>query len=755
MTPKEAALEYADRGWSVIPVSGKKPLVQWQQYQTAAADAVTIANWYDGNPAAGVALVLGAVSGILRIDADGDEAVQYFLQLLKSPPVTAEFKTPSGGRGWLYAAPAFDVETEVLWKGNGRHQELRLQAGGSYTVLPPSPHPDGGCYEWVQYTAPAPLPPELKNLLRTIAAAHAVKGLVAKYADSVDLLSQPTVNEAEQLLSHIASYDDRDVWLNVGFALHSIGEELLDTWIKWSSQSTKFVAGECEKVWSDMRRDGGVTGAYLYVLAEMHGYVSPNRYLPITDMGNAAILARRYAHVLKHVSEWGWVAWDGKRWATEDAEKAATVYIQLVLGYRHAKARNSKKALEAKIQSGQGTAIDSERLKGKKRTMSLLEKHQSASHVFGACRVAASAGSLGDSSHLKDSEQKFLAITSKISTNYKLYNTQEWLLNCANGTLDLRTLAMGPHDADHMLTQLCPTRYTPDAECPRWLQFLGEIFAGDAELIAWMQRFLGLCLTGVTREHVLPVFFGGGRNGKSTLVETVCAVLGDDYACVLPSGYVVKSHGEGHPTKYVVLYGKRFAADLETDDGIKLNEPLIKRLTGGDRLVGRRMYEDFWSFKPTHKLVLATNHEPTVTGTDSAIWARLKLVPFNVSFLGREDRKLQELLNTEHEGILAWMVEGCKLWQTNGLGEPQSITTATAGYRADQDIVAHFVAEVLERDATSKLQKPIVTAAFRAWVNNRGERVVSAKAFGNAMRRLGVDGDTDHKSYCGVKLANK
>src|SRR5262249_47330418 len=182
------------------------------------------------------------------------------------------------------------------------------------------------------------------------------------------------------------------------------------------------------------------------------------------------------------------------------------------------------------------------------------------------------------------------------------------------------------------LTKLCPTEYNPEATCPVFLRFLDALFGSNAELIVFIQRLLGCCLSGDISEQVLPIFWGTGANGKSTLLNAVMEAMGEDFAMKASADMLMTSRGERHPTELAQLFGKRLVVASESSEGRRLNEALIKDLTGGEPIRARRMREDFWEFKPTHKVILVTNHKPEVRGRDAGIWRRLRLVPFMLRF---------------------------------------------------------------------------------------------------------------------------
>lgn len=219
-----------------------------------------------------------------------------------------------------------------------------------------------------------------------------------------------------------------------------------------------------------------------------------------------------------------------------------------------------------------------------------------------------------------------------IPISHESLDSDPWLINCENGTVDLRTSELRPHSAGDLLTKSTGVEYAVDAgdEPILWLDFLATIFRGDAELIGFLRRLMGSALPGEVIEHLLPIFYGGGANGKSVFIETAMAAMGE-YAMKAPAGLLMASRGERHPTELADLYGARLVAITETGDGQRLDERLVKETTGGDTIRARRMREDFWQFKPSHLSVLVTNHQPIVRGTDNGIWRRLRLVPFTVT----------------------------------------------------------------------------------------------------------------------------
>jgi putative DNA primase/helicase len=290
-----------------------------------------------------------------------------------------------------------------------------------------------------------------------------------------------------------------------------------------------------------------------------------------------------------------------------------------------------------------------------------------------------------------------------------------------------------------MLTKVTAVPFNREAGSMIWDSFLEAVFNGNAELVEFVQRFFGYAMTGDVREQVLPVFHGSGANGKSTMIEAVLAAIGPDYATKAAPDLLLAKQGQTHPTERADLFGKRFIAAVETEEGRRLNEPLIKELTGGDTMKARRMHEDFWSCRPTWKIVICTNHRPAVRGTDYGIWRRIRLVPFAKVFEGeKQDKGLTEKLRAEAEGILAWAVRGCLDWQKQGLGEPTTVREATQAYRIDQDIVGQFITDCCVIDVSAVVRARELRQALEEWAADTGQAVISPKRLSQQLGQLGV-----------------
>ena len=340
----------------------------------------------------------------------------------------------------------------------------------------------------------------------------------------------------------------------------------------------------------------------------------------------------------------------------------------------------------------------------------------------------------------------------------RLFDSDPWLATVANGTLDLRlerspdggaSARLRPHSQADMLTRRLgkrgPLTYAPDATCPNWEAFLRRVFvradgSPDDELIGYLRRWCGYTLTGMVSEQMLLVLHGEGANGKRTFVQAIEEVLGA-YGETIPIETLLAQRFEGNagPAELAKLDGARFVQCGENNAGRSLNEARIKILTGNDPVDARHLRGDPFSFDPQFKLLLHTNHRPKIRGRDKGIWRRVKLIPFNTTIPEgeRDPQFFEHQLAGELEGILAWMVRGCLDWQARGLGEPLSVTRATEEYRAAEDVVRQFAAEVLTKDANAIERQKTLHDSYRHWCSdNSVHAAISSQSFAERLSEV-------------------
>jgi putative DNA primase/helicase len=442
-----------------------------------------------------------------------------------------------------------------------------------------------------------------------------------------------------------------------------------------------------------------------------------------TDTGNAARFARAMRDRLRYCHALGkWFVWVGDRWAVDQSGRVVALAKKVVLAiFDEAKAEPDE---------DRRAALADHAVKSQKRE-----------RITAAFELA----------------KPDLAVTADE------LDADPMLLNCRNGTVDLRTGELRPHRREDYLTKVCRASFDPTAPRATFDRFIARIFRSHPGLVRFAQKAFGYAATGLTREQVLFFLYGSGANGKTTLLDAVSHVLGD-YAGKADRELLAANDGHpAHPTNVADLMGRRFVVCSETNEGGRFDEAKLKDLVGESRLKARFMRQDFFEFTATHKVFLYSNHRPLVRGADDGFWRRMRLVPF-VEKIGPEekDTALPDKLQAEADGVLAWVVEGCRLWLAEGLGEPAEVRDATKAYRQEMDTIGTFLDEATERrerDEISGLQvtgASILYAAYSKWVTDAGERPLSQKRLGTELARRGFVSDrcpqTDRKRWQGIAL---
>ena len=279
----------------------------------------------------------------------------------------------------------------------------------------------------------------------------------------------------------------------------------------------------------------------------------------------------------------------------------------------------------------------------------------------------------------------------KLIATHDQWDKDTWLLNTQGGIVDLLKGTINNHEPTKYMTRI--TQCSPRNDCPRWLQFLSEVSNNDQALVSFLQRVIGYCLSGSVKEHALFFLYGTGRNGKGVFLNTLDAMLGE-YAGVASIETLMEARGDRHPTELAMLQGKRLVIAQEVDEGGRWAESKIKMLTGGDPITARYMRQDFFTFDPQFKLVIAGNHKPAFRNIDEALRARLHLIPFTVTIpKDKRDPDLQTKLEDEWGGILQWAIDGAIAYQKEGLNPPDVVNDATSAYFEDEDIFKQWIEE--------------------------------------------------------------
>jgi putative DNA primase/helicase len=327
-------------------------------------------------------------------------------------------------------------------------------------------------------------------------------------------------------------------------------------------------------------------------------------------------------------------------------------------------------------------------------------------------------------------------------------------------TIELKTGVSRPARQEDYLTKMSGTSLAkPGTPHPIWTAFLQRITNEDQELMKFLQRYIGYCMTGDISEHVFVFAYGTGANGKSTFIGTIQNIFGD-YAVVADMSTFLASQNDRHPTELAKLRGARLVVATETQAGRAWDEAKIKALTGGEKLTARFMRQDFFDFFPTFKLFISGNHKPRLRGVDEAIRRRLLLVPFLVEIPKAErDPKLPEKLKPEWPAILRWCVDGCLEWQRIGLVPPAVVTEATDKYFDTEDSFGQWVEDDCDVDVGNDFKWDSVTKLFDAWslyATNNGDRPGNKNAFNEAMTGRGFvacrKGSPQVRVFSGIQL---
>lgn len=411
----------------------------------------------------------------------------------------------------------------------------------------------------------------------------------------------------------------------------------------------------------------------------------------LTELGNAQRFALTHGHRLRYVHAWGqWLVWDGKRWKRDGVGSEVVAAKAIVAALYDRSAAYAARAAETGDEAAGAEAEKWARW----------------------ARASSKRAAISAMVALAQSEDPIAAAGD-------VFDRDPFALNVDNGTIDLRTGKLRAHRQSDMLTMLAPVEYDPKATAPTWEAFLERV-QPDAETRTWLQRFIGYSMTGDVGEQVLAFVFGAGANGKSVLLDVMLGVLGD-YGLRAAADLVLAKYGEVHPTELADLEGRRLVVASEIEQGRAWAESTLKRITGDSTITARRMRQDFYTFQASHKLIIAANTKPTVRGTDHAIWRRMRLVPFEVTIPESErDKGLVAKLIAEGPGILAWAVRGCLAWQRDGLGEAAAVSAATAEYRADQDVLGHWIEDrcVLLESAFTSMES--LYENYTAWCDSTG-----------------------------------
>jgi putative DNA primase/helicase len=447
-----------------------------------------------------------------------------------------------------------------------------------------------------------------------------------------------------------------------------------------------------------------------------------------TDVANGERFESRYSGHAIHSNSLDWLVWDGKRFAQDP--KGARECAKLISDDIRAEIKMMANTIDPRDP----------------KTAQIFQQYVDALNKWSKL----SASTRGLDNILTEAKT-----TPGINGDKLEFDEDPWLLNCQNGTIDLRTGELMPHNPDHLITKLTPIEYDEDALCPRWDQFLVEVFEGDEDVVEYVKRALAYSMTGDTSWQAWFLLHGRGENGKSRFVDVLRHVVGTDYCHEIDPDELCQQPWAKHTTERAALMGVRYLTSEETDEGRQLNEAFVKALTGGGKLRARFMRQDSFEFEPVCKLWLSTNNKPIVKDSSHGFWRRVRLIPFNACFANSptRDPNLSQKLAAEAPGILAQLVRYSLVAYRDGEGEiPNCVLSAGAEYQEDSDLLAQFLAEFTTKDCPhEKLMKQELYKAYHTSTGGKCEAIgkfnarVKNRGFKDAHTKRGA-------AWVGLKL---
>lgn len=437
-----------------------------------------------------------------------------------------------------------------------------------------------------------------------------------------------------------------------------------------------------------------------------------DKYYTYDDTGNADRFTDIFKdRVLYSYTNKGWYIYDGKRWLFDTLGRINDYFEQSIEVLKKQGMTTNIPMLENETSEDYQKRLKAIRL--------AYEKH-----------LTYSRSNRGTVAGIKQSMHKNSVDISEFDGN-------DMLINLENSVYDMVSGINIPHDATLKFTKKANVSYDESKKCPRWEQFLREIFNDDKDLIKWIQKALGYSLTGKTSEQVMFILNGNGRNGKSVFLDVVSHIFGDYRTNIQPDSLMVKN-SQGANSDIARLKGARFVTTVESNDGMRFNEGLVKQLTGGDTVTARFLHANEFEFTPKFKVWMATNHRPIIRGTDKGIWRRIRLIPFEREFTEEEvDLDLTSKLLAESDGILQWMLKGLEMWQKERLGMCEKILMANKEYRQEMDVVSTFIEECVNNSLGKEVKASELYQHYKNYCSQNGFFVLTSTKFGRELDNKG------------------
>jgi len=715
---------------SIFQLKGKAPnLKNWQTW-CFKPYPFYIGQFEDDTQNAG--LPCGPANNCLVGDDDQPDAIRHYVE--KHGEELKPTRTHITGKGGIHYFWKFPEECEEGFyygnasvKDDNRESLFDIRGIGGQVVAPGSIHPETGEYYTIGNDIPMAQAPQciLDLCKRPIATASPLlQALFHGYGHHADQAPQAPGKKDEGL--HIPVGDPDDILQNLQLsysvkhlikngtdkgerseAIFSVITSLLNADVEDSAIHLLFGAFP---IGEKFRENGNFTARLQAEIDRARAKEIPENFEDFlsfrrntTDTGNAERLVKLHGRDIRFCPPQGkWYVFDGRHWKVDDLKTLNRIAKHTVKDiYKDASKENSEKT--------------------RKTLSKWAMKSDSRSKIEAMI-------------YLAQGEEGIPILPADMDTH-------KFLLNVNNGTLNLETGDLLVHDRRHLITKIIPINYDPQAQCPRWLQFLDEITDSNADLVEYMQKAIGYSLTGDTREDCFFILHGNGANGKSTFLQTVSDLL-DDYSLTADFTTFLQTKIDKIRNDIAGFYRKRLVMSIEAPKNKQFAEQILKALTGRDTISARFLFKEYFQFKPECKIFMAVNDLPKIEGTDYAIWRRVRLIPFDVRFPDEDqDKTLPDTLKKELPGILTWSVEGCKKWLKDGLESPKLVKSATDKYRADMDIIGPFLSDccVVYPDNLEFYEKTAdLYSVYKAHTKREGDIPISLKSFGDRLRKHGL-----------------
>lgn len=707
-----SALEYASMHLFIFPCNPQKEPITEHGFKDATDDEAVIREWWEKHPRALIGVDCGR-SNLVVFDLDrknGVDGVTNFSQLCDEMGISTAganvTRTPSGGMHLIYSYDHSNIpirnSASVIASG------VDVRGAGGYVIFPPSRSCSGKYNIEGNWSNP---PLQLPENLADLALNKSQTTALDKTHSPIRLDDPHTAQETlEREIYKVKScqYGNRNDQLNKSTYL--IGKLVGEKHLQRDDVENRFRAAATECGLENREIDRTISSGLDAGIRDSQSSTCVNA---VSDITMAAMFALKNRCRIRFCpNQLGWFFFDGEKWLPNSetyVTACAKDFVKLVY-------------LEV-IKTGNKSIISQ------------------AKQYLNRAKIDAVIS-------LARSEPGIIEAPDSFDQN-------PLLINCKNGVLDLESGKLIPHNSDELHTKIMNVYFDPEARCPLWHTFLSTIMDGNERMISFLQKALGYSLSGLTGEQCFFFLFGDGVNGKSTLIRVISGILGS-YSAKTRAETFYERIGEHINNDIACLSGKRFVSSSEMHSR-RLNETLLKDVTGEDEITARYLHKEYFSFHPSFKLWMYGNERPTIRGTDTGIWRRVKLIPFSVVIpeANRIQRMPQNLLE-ESSGILNWMLEGFRMWRAEGIGTPPEVAEATNAYKTEMDTVQQFIDERCEVMDSHTVESRILYCAYKMWCNREGSECFSNKRFASILDAKHFERKRNSKGNyirCGIRLS--